>query len=290
MARKFQSKSPEEKKAEVQALLSKLEAGVESLRTSEGWAKWLTFQASLYRYSWNNCLLIASQLPTATVVMGYRKWQAQGRQVRKGEKSLKILAPCFRKVETTDKSTGETKEESRLVYFRAVPVFDISQTEGETVPAPCTKLQGDDAGLFDALKAYSEGRKVPVRLESVMSGANGYYDCIGKFIAVEQSNAPAQQAKTLAHEVAHSILHSDLSKDEQSREDRELEAESVAFIVCQHFGLDTSSYSFGYVANWKGAEAKEGFRKSAKRISETAKAIIEALEGVTEEESLEDAA
>jgi hypothetical protein len=287
MARKFQSKSPEEKKAEVQDLLGKLEAGVESLRTSEGWAKWLTFQASLYRYSWNNCMLIAMQLPVASVVMGYRAWQDKGRQVKKGEKAIRILAPCFKKV--ADKETG--KEESKLVYFRCVPVFDVSQTEGEAIPAPCTKLEGSDQGLFDALKAYSEARKVPVRLEAVMSGANGYYDCIGKFIAVEQKNAPAQQAKTLAHEVAHSILHTDLSKDEQSREDRELEAESVAFIVCQHFGLDTSSYSFGYVATWKGEGAKDSFRKSAKRIADAAKAIIEALEGtVDEEESLENAA
>lgn len=280
MARRKNSKSLDEKKAEVQGLLDKLEEGIEDVRTSEGWAKWLTFQASLYRYSWNNTMLIAAQCPGASIVMGYRKWQAQGRQVHKGEKALKILAPSFRKVKVENTETGEVTEESRLMYFRAVSVFDVSQTEGDELPAPCKQLEGGDESLFDALKAQSEKRGVPVRLESIPSAANGYYDCIGKFIAVEESNAPAQRAKTLAHEIAHSMLHSDLSRDEQSRGDRELEAESVAFIVCQHFGLDTSGYSFGYVAHWKGDEAVKGLKASANRIAKAAKTIIEALEEV----------
>jgi len=279
----YKGKSVEEKKAEIQSLLSKLEEGVESVRTSEGWTKWLKFQASLYNYSWNNCMLIAMQCPTATVVMGYNKWLDHGRQVRKGEKGIRILAPCFKKVEKTNEK-GETKEESKLVYFRTVSVFDVSQTDGEEIPAPCQKLEGGDKELFDRLVAYSEGRRVPVRLENIAGSANGYYDCIGKFIAVKASNSPAQRTKTLAHEIAHSILHSDLSRDEQSREDRELEAESVAFVVCAHFGLDTSNYSFGYVATWKGEGAKEGLKKSAKRIADTAKQIINALEGASEKE------
>lgn len=278
----YKSKSAEDKKAEVQSLLSKLEEGVESVRTSEGWAKWLKFQASLYNYSWSNCMLIALQCPNASVVMGYNKWLDLGRQVRKGEKGLRILAPCFKKVETTDKK-GNTKEESKLVYFRSVSVFDVSQTEGEEIPVPCQKLEGGDEALFSRLVAYSEGRRIPVRSENTGS-INGYYDCVGKFIAVKATNSPAQRTKTLAHEIAHSILHSDLSRDEQSREDRELEAESVAFIVCAHFGLDTSGYSFGYVANWKGQGAKESLKKSAKRIADTAKQVINALEETSEKD------
>lgn len=279
MAKRYEKKSVEDKKAEVQELLSKLEAGVESVRSSEGWAKWLQFQAALYRYSWNNTLLILAQCPGASVVMGYRAWQEQGRQVKKGERGIRILAPSFRKVE--DPETGE--ETKKLVYFRTVSVFDLGQTEGDEVPAPCQKLEGGDEELYERLRAYSEHRRVPVRLEAIPGSANGYYDCIGKFIAIEKTNSPAQRTKTLAHEIAHSILHSDLSRDEQSREDRELEAESTAFVVCAHFGLDTSGYSFGYVANWKGEGAKEGLKKSAKRIADTAKKIIEALEGASEE-------
>lgn len=264
----------EAKKAEVQDLLAKLEAGVEEVRTSEGWANWLKFQAALYNYSWNNCMLIALQCPGASVVMGYRSWQALGRQVRKGEKGIRILAPCFRKVEAEDGS-----EEKKLVFFRTVSVFDKSQTEGEDIPAPCQPLEGGDEELFNRLRTYSESRNVEVRVEAVPGSANGYYDCVGKFVVVDEANSPAQQTKTLAHEIAHSLLHSDLSRDEQSRDDRELEAESVAFVVCAHFGLDSSDYSFGYVASWKGDKAKEGLKKSAKRIADAAKKIINALEG-----------
>ena len=269
------SKSIEEKKAEVKGLLSTLEEGVEALQSSDGWQRWLDFQANLYSYSWNNTWLIASQLPEATIVMGYRAWQANGRQVRRGEKGIRILAPCFRKVE------GNDGEEKRLCYFRAVSVFDISQTEGEEVPSPCQKLEEKvDGNLFGLLRECSERRGVPVRLEAIQGPVNGYYDRIGKFIAVKESNPLAQRTKTLAHEIGHSILHSDLSRDEQSRQDRELEAESVAYIVCRHFGLDTSDYSFGYIAQWKGGEAKEGFKKSAKRISDAAKETIELVEAV----------
>jgi len=268
------AKSVEAKKAEVQGLLDRLEEGVESVRSSEGWAKWLRFQSSLYRYSWNNTMLIAMQCPGASFVMGFRKWQEHDRQVRKGEKSIKILAPCFRK--RTNEKTGE--EESVLAFFRTVSVFDVSQTDGEELPLPCQPLEGGDSGLFAALKAHSEKRGVPVRSESISGGAHGYYDCVGKFIAVESSNSQAQQAKTLAHEIAHSKLHADFSRDEQTRGDRELEAESVAFIVCNHFGLETGEYSFAYVANWKGDGAVEGLKKSASRIAKAAKEIIEAVE------------
>ena len=231
-------------------------------------------------------MLIALQCPGASTVMGYRAWQAQGRQVRKGEKSIKILAPCFRKVE--NKETGE--DEKKLVYFRTVAVFDVSQTEGEEVPSPCQRLEGGDSELFDRLRAYSEKQGVDVELISIPGSTNGYYDCVGRHIRIEKTNSQAQQTKTLAHEIGHSLLHSDLSRDEQSREDRELEAESVAFVVCAHFGLDTSSYSFGYVAHWKGEGAKEGLKKSAKRIADAAKKIINALEGTSEEEAEKEAA
>jgi antirestriction protein ArdC len=284
MGRKYNKKSVETKKAEVKGLLDKLEEGVENLRTSEGWAQWLKFQSSLYSYSWNNCILIAAQCPNASVVMSFKAWKDNGRHVSLGQKGLKILAPCFRKRE--NKETGE--KESVLAFFRTVSVFDLSQTEGEDLPSPCEKLVGGDSGLFESLKTLSEARSTPVRLEAIPGSVNGYYDCIGKFIAIEESNAPAQQAKTLAHEIAHSILHSDKSKAEQTRGDRELEAESVAFIVCNHFGLDTSDYSFGYVANWKGEDAKAVLKKSAKRIADAAKAIIEGLE--TQGVALEEAA
>lgn len=263
------------KKEEVSALLKKLDAGVQSLQTTEGWVQWLKFQSSFYSYSWNNVLLIVSQCPNASYVMGYKKWQQLGRQVSKGEKSLRILAPSFKK----DKETGE----SVLAYFRSVPVFDISQTEGAEIPSLCQKLEGDSSQLFNALRAFSESRSVDVELEE-MNDVEGYFDSVGKHIRIRASNSSAQQTKTLAHEIARSILHSSESRFEQSRADRELEAESVAYIVCQHFGLDSSDYSFGYVATWKKEQAQKALKKSAGRIASAAKKIIEGIESQSEEE------
>jgi len=268
-------KTVKEKKDEVRGLLKKLEDGVKGIGSSDEWIRWLEFQARLHNYSFSNCMLIALQCDNASLVMGFKAWKAYGRSVKKGEKALRILAPCFKKV----KENG--KEISKLVYFRSVPVFDVSQTEGDEIPSPCKELEGDDNALFNRLLDYSESRGVEVSVEPIPSrlgGANGYYDLTSRSIAIEKTLSPAQKAKTLAHEIAHSIMHADLSRDEQSREDRELEAESVAFIVCHHFGLDASSYSFGYVASWKGEGAEKGIKESAKRIADTASKIIEALE------------
>jgi len=278
-SRKYSKKSVEDKKAEVAALLTKAEEGVKSLKTSEGWKRWLSFQKSFHAYSLRNTMLIMCQYPEATQVTGFNTWKKHGRFVKKGEKSIRILAPSFRKVEKEDKS-GEKKEEKILAYFRTVGVFDVTQTEGEELPSPVQTLDCDvDPELFNRLVKASV---VPVNREECSRG-NGYYCSNERKIAVDSRLSPAQAIKTLVHEMAHSMLHADRDKQGLSRADAELEAESVAFIVCGAHGLDTSSYSFGYVTAWKGDNTAKTLKESAERICSCAKKILEAVPADTTE-------
>lgn len=284
MARKtYKGKSAEEKRAEVKALLGDLKEGVKTLVGSEEWTKWLTFKSRFHNYSFRNTLLIAFQSPDATHVAGYQAWKKLGRQVRKGELGIRILAPNgvarFKKEVT--KANGETEEkEFSFMRFRAVSIFDVSQTDGEELPkAPgSSKLEGGDLGLIEALKAYSESNGCPVTFKPIEGSANGVYYTMKHCIEVDSTKSPAQKAKTLAHEIGHSLLHKGMLAETLGRDDKELEAESVAYIVCNHFGLKTADYSFGYLAHWKGKGADKGFAESAERICNTAKDVIEALE------------
>jgi antirestriction protein ArdC len=257
-------------KQEVKQLLTKLESGIAKLQTSEGWKSWLSIQSRLHNYSWNNTILILSQCPNATAVMGYQQWKHLGRQVRKGQKSIRILAPCFKKIEN-DK--GE--KEKKLMYFRVVAIFDISQTDGPEIPK-AGEIEGTDNGLFEQLKAYSETNGVSVEVEEISTTANGYYDRKENRIAIKAGMPDAQSARVLAHEIAHSMLHAD--SDDAERGDKELEAESVAFIICSHFGIETKDYSFPYVSSWTGAKGLEKLKRSAGRITKAASKIIEAIE------------
>ena len=258
-------------------LLTQLETGVAALTNEPEWKAWLDMQAKLYKYSFFNCVLISIQRPDATACAGFRQWQTRhNRVVRNGEKATWILAPIFKKVdvEKTNEKTGEkywTKED-RLAFFKSVKVFDVSQTDGPDLPEPCKPLAGDDAGLYASLEAYALQAGYSVAKEDT-GHAHGYCNPVAQHIAVNENDAPAQQAKSLAHEIGHAILHG----TDMSRADAELEAESVAYIVCQHFGLDTARYSFEYITWWQGQAAKdvqEGLRASGQRISNAAKKVI----------------
>jgi len=263
-------------------LLTQLEQGISNLSSEPEWRAWLDMQAKLYKYSFFNCVLIAIQRPGATACAGFQQWRTRhNRSVRAGEKAIWILAPIFSKVKVMrkDPQTGEEKEviEERLVFFKNVKVFDIDQTDGPALPEPCKPLAGDDAGLYRHLEAYAVKAGYTVAKEDT-GPAHGY--CIPKasYIGISKDDEPAQQAKSLAHEIGHAILHADL---DMSRADAELEAESVAYIVSSHFGLDTSRYSFEYITWWQGQAAKdamEGLKASGQRISNAAKKIIVGVE------------
>lgn len=264
-------------------LLATLENGIADLTREPEWKAWLDMQAKLYKYSFFNCVLIAIQRPEATSCAGFRQWQVRhNRVVRNGEKAIWILAPVFKKVKVVvkDETTGEEREETRevLSFFKSVKVFDVDQTDGPALPEPCNPLQGDDAGLYASLEAYAHQAGYSVAKEA-MGSAHGYCNPASEHIGINDADSPAQQAKSLAHEIGHAILHG--TDFDMARSDAELEAESVAYIVCQHFGLDTARYSFEYITWWQGQAAKdvqEGLRASGQRISNAAKKVIAGVE------------
>lgn len=255
------------------AALERLEAGLQALIESGDWAKYLKLQSQFHRYSFNNTLMIFTQYPEATQVMGFKQWQKVGRQVRKGEKGIAIFAPCKYKREDEN---GDEKH--YLAGFRVAYVFDISQTDGEDLPQPCKGLQGDDAGLFQRLVDYAQSQHIQVETKPLLdcNGFCRFKEQKASMIAVSGDMAPLQQAKTMAHELGHALLHGETDY-RAHRPTCELEAESVAFVVLSHFGLDTGDYSFGYIASWKSEDTIETLKQSGAAIQKAAAQIIDAI-------------
>ncbi len=252
-------------------LLTTLADGISRLTDSTQWLRHLDCQSRFHRYSFGNVVLIAAQCPEAELVAGFRTWKKLGRTVRKGEKAIWILAPMVTRTPTTG------PEDDRVIRgFKYVPVFDVSQTEGEELPTVCHKLSGaEGAESFAHLSEVARVIGYSVEEAELPSGANG--DCTFSLrrIRVEIRNSPAQRAKTLAHELAHAYLHT----HQQNRAVAEMEAESIAYVVCQRLGLDTGAYTFGYVAAWAGggAEALAALKASCTNIQRTAQAILDQL-------------
>ncbi|MHB8335366.1 MAG: ArdC-like ssDNA-binding domain-containing protein [Acidimicrobiales bacterium] len=256
-------------------LLEELCAGIAELTTSEKWTQYLDMQSKFYAYSPNNVMLIMLQNPYATRVAGYHAWQELGRQVVAKESALRILAPLKYKKE--DAPEGEKTSEIR--GFKLVPVFDISQTEGRDLPDVVSRLQGlAPEGVFASLTEFAQNLGFHVeRPQSLENGANGdTMHSLGR-IRVVASNSEVQQVKTLAHEIGHALLHDPEvpSSKELTRGLKELEAESTAYVICTALGMDTSDYSFGYVAGWAGGapEAIQGIKASTSRIQRATSAV-----------------
>lgn len=254
-------------------LLDTLAEGIRSLTGSDRWRSHLELQGRFHRYSFNNVLLIGAQDPGATRVAGFATWKRLGRSVRKGERAIWILAPMVgRPVH------GEDGDERRPIYgFRPVAVFDVAQTDGEQLPEVCRNLDGDDPGAcFDALCSRAEALGYTVELAELPGRTNG--DCThgARRIRIESRNRPAQQVKTLAHELAHALLHEGAA----DRALAELEAESTAYVVCRSLGIDSGGYSFGYVATWAGGgpEATAAITTSGAAIQRAAGVILDGLE------------
>ena len=268
-----------DRKEQLKEITDKLEQGIKDVFESGKYADYLQAMSKFHRYSINNCLLIAMQCPAATMVAGYRKWQDEfGRQVKKGETAIRILAPMTRKRKTVvqDEDGNEREEEVKYTTYRAVPVFDISQTEGKELPNICRRLDGDDgAELIDRVIAAAP---VPVQYKDIEGSANGYYSRTEGLIAVRKDLSPMQTLKTLIHEVAHATLHcEDGVQADANRGAKEVQAESVAYTVCNYFGIDTSEYSFGYVAAWSEGKELAELRESLEVIRTTAGAIIDSI-------------
>lgn len=276
-SRKF-TPNPEAAKARMNDALQKLEQGIQSLLDSQNYLNYLKFHSSFYHYSWNNTLLIYMQCPTAMHIAGFHDWLKKGRYVRKGEKGIMILAPCpYKKTQKND--NGEEVEINR-VGFKTVSVFDVSQTEGEEIPEIVHAIKGDDEGLFEKLRLFAEHLKVPVNVKPIKcNGYCLYQDNKPVEIAINTGLSALHMAKTLMHELSHAVLHTpEEYRLHDVRSLQELEAESTAFIICHHFGLDSSEYSFGYLVNWQGENAVKALRESTNRITKCANQIIEWIE------------
>lgn len=261
---------------------ARLAEGVAALRAGPGWKAWLDIAAAMPNYSVNNQLLLMIQNPNARMVCGYKQWSSLGRNVTKGEKALRVLAPITRKADHVNKTTGEITSAVKVFGFRPVPVFDISQTEGPDLddgPTP-TLLEGEaPEGLWDYLAQqvvqanFTLHRTLDARSPC---SANGITNFRTKQVDVRYDVSDAQAVKTLAHELAHVRLHDPATADPDviSRGAIEVEAESVAYLVTSHYGLESSGYTFAYVAGWSRDIDDEGLVAAATRIRTAAQAII----------------
>lgn len=286
---------------QVREITDKLEQGIKELFESEKFKEYLTTMSKFYNYSFNNTLLIAMQKPDATLIAGYTSWQRNfDRHVMKGEKGIKILAPAPYKaqeerekidpitqkpvLDADGKPVTETVEVMRPA-FKVVSVFDVSQTDGKELPdIAVDELTGsveNYAAFFEALKQESP---VPISFEDIPGGAKGYFSHVENRIAIQEGMSEIQTVKTAIHEIAHAKLHA-INPDEkvapEDRKDRhtkEVEAESVAYTVCQRYGIETSDYSFGYIAGWSSDKDTKELKGSLETIRSTAAEMIESID------------
>ncbi|MDZ7578431.1 MAG: ArdC-like ssDNA-binding domain-containing protein [Candidatus Nanopelagicales bacterium] len=264
-------------------VLTSLADGIAALAESDRWQEWLQAQSRFHHYSFNNVILIDRQDPEATRVAGFHAWKKLGRCVRKGERAIWILAPMTRKVTDEDERPDTETGTRQLIGFRPVPVFDLRQTDGEPLPAVCSKLQGDAPDIYSQLVAVAHSIGYTVEEDYLTGSVNGDCNYAEHLIRIEARNAERQQVKTLAHELGHAMLH-------EGNEDRalgELEAESVAFIVMSALGVDSSDYSFGYVAGWSGGsdEAIAAIKASGSRIQSAADQILQGVDDQSQKEA-----
>ena len=280
---------------QMKEITQKLEKGVKEIFTSEMYKEYLKTMSQFHDYSLNNTLLIYMQKPDASLVAGYQAWQKKfKRQVKRGEKGIQIIAPApIREKEEVEKLDPETQEPilkpdgtpemEEVVYtiprFRIATVFDVSQTEGEPLPGlEVPELTGNVKNYETFLQALKEVSPVPIRFDEIESGAKGYYSNTKKEIVIQKGMSESQTMKTGIHETAHAKLHDrDFMEETGEKKDqmtREVEAESVAYTVCQYFGLDTSEYSFPYIAGWSSDKDLKELRASMDTIRKTAGEFI----------------
>lgn len=263
---------------DIKAITDRLEQGVKDVWNSDEYIAYLNTMSKFHSYSFGNILLILMQRPDATLVAGFKSWQTKfSRFVKKGEKGITILAPCPKQTIVTKKDANgnEYEEVIKWMSYRPVTVFDIAQTDGKDLPSyGVDELSGDVADygkLMDALKAQAS---VPVVFED-MDDAHGY--CTPTKIAIKNGMSELQTVKTMIHELAHHLMKHCSSENHEDRETKEVQAESVAYVVSTTLGLDTGDYSFGYVAGWAGNQNVKVLQGALAAIQKTADTIIKAL-------------
>ena len=281
---------------DMDSIMQSLESGVEELFTSNRYKEFLKTMAKFHNYSFNNTMLIAMQRPDATLVTSYKNWQSMGRQVMKGEKGITIIAPApYKKMKEkevldenqrpimgTDGKPKTEKVEVTVPHFKAVTVFDIAQTTGEPIQTLAPELLTAAVQDFDSfMQAIQKISPVPIRFDEIDGNANGYYHNADKEIVIKKGLSESQTLKTAIHETAHAKLHDREIMEslgvEKDRLTKEVEAESVAYCVCSSFGLDTSDYSFPYIAGWSSSREMKEMKASMDVIRKTAGEMIDQL-------------
>lgn len=282
----------------IKNITEKLEKGIKELFESDRYTTFLKVMSKFHNYSFNNSLLIAMQCPEATMVAGYTSWKRNfHRNVNKGEKGIKILAPCPYKINKevdkidpltqktmVDKDGNVVKERVQVTIpaYKVTTVFDISQTSGKEIPRISTELQGDVNGYKNFFEAICKVSHVPIEFEKMRNNSNGYYHLTDKKIAIREGMSQMQTVKTAIHELSHAKLHDKNAGIEKDNlpdvRTKEVEAESVAYTVCQHYGIDTSDYSFGYIVGWSSGKKLEELKGSMNIIRTTASEIIKGID------------
>ena len=259
----------------MEELTQMLQTGLEEYATSEKYRDLLRVMSLFHNYSANNCLLIALQCPHASYVASYTSWRNNfHRQVKKGEKAIRIISPV------KYKKKNEEDEEEERIGFKSASVFDISSTvqidSMEPVTIGVEDLQGHVENYKDFLDAFQSVSPVPVDFRLFDGDARGYYSDTEKIIVIQDGMTERQSVKTLVHEIAHAMLHTkeQLQDCKKDRKQKELEAESVAYIVCEHFGFYSEDYSFPYIVGWGGTGFQDILKESMTVIQKTADEII----------------
>ena len=285
----------------IKEITEHLEQGVQEVFESERYRDYLKAMSRFHNYSLNNTLLIVMQKPDASLIAGYGKWRDEfERHVKSGEKGIKILAPAPYKIKKdvakTDPDTGQPiigadgkpvteQQEVTIPAFKVVSVFDVSQTEGKELPdIAVDALTGNVEQYEDFWRALKLTSHVPVTLEKIDGSAHGYYDLAEKRIAIDDGMSELQTIKTAIHEIAHAKLHAVTPgekvapEDKKDRRTKEVEAESVAYTVCQRYGIETSDYSFGYIAGWSSDKETKELKGSLETIRKTAAEMITGID------------
>ncbi len=301
----YEKKTDKERVAEI---TDKLESGIKDLMNGDNFKKYLSTMSKFHNYSFNNTMLIAMQKPDASLVAGYNTWKNKfERNVNRGEKGIQIFAPSpytIKKEQTKldeitqlpvlDKDGKPVTEEVdvKIPSFKVVSVFDVSQTNGKELPTlGADELTGDVEDFEKFFAALKEVSPVPIGFEQIDSGAKGYFSRDEQRIAINEGMSEVQTIKTAVHEIAHSKLHdrdlkkSDVEQKPKDRNTEEVEAESIAFTVCTHFGIDTSDYSFAYVATWGTDKELPELKSSLETIRATSNELINSITDIMQEKT-----
>ena len=276
-------------------MFKKIDDGVKAVFESDKYKECLRYMSKFTNYSAGNCILIMLQKPDASLVAAFGKWKQLGRTVNKGEKGIAILAPMvFKNKKQNDENDEE--QEKTTIGFKKVYVFDVSQTDGEPVPEYVHDLDEDieSEHVEAVINAVLSVTGLSVDVKDIAGGAKGYYSHSEQRIVIKSGLSGAQAIKTAIHECAHALLHDpdkNMTTANTTRNDKEVQAESVAYIVASRYGLDTSEYSFPYIASWSQGKQLEQLNRFLNEIQETARVICNAidteLQSLTEEQTEE---